>query len=50
MKKFKVTFWHSDGDVRETTIEAFNKERAIMRFSVNWHSDMIILNVVQIVK
>lgn len=45
MKKFKVTFIHTDGDTRNITIEAYNKERAILRFYVNWGNEMDVLNI-----
>jgi len=48
MKKFKITFLHTDGDIREITLEAFNEERAILRFYVNWSKDMKILNTTKI--
>ena len=47
MKKFKVNFIHTDGDNREIIIEAFNEERAKLRFGVNWGLDMKILNIKQ---
>ena len=45
MKKFKITFLHTDGDTRTITIEAFNEEKARLRFFVNWASDMKILSI-----
>ena len=45
MKTFEITFLHTDGDIRTLNIEAFNEERAIMRFYVNWSEDMKILTV-----
>ncbi len=48
MKKFKVLFLHTDGSNREIIIEAFNSERAALRFEVNWGVDMKILNLSQI--
>lgn len=45
MKKFNVTFLHTDGDTRIISIEAFNEERARLRFEVNWGADMKILKV-----
>ena len=45
MKKFKVEFLHTDGDNREIIIEAFNEERAKLRFECNWGLDMKILNI-----
>ena len=44
MKKFIITFLHTDGDTRDLPIEAFNEERARLRFWVNWGDDMKILN------
>ncbi len=46
MKNFKVTFKHIDGSIRTVSIQAFNKERAILRFEVNWGNDMKITDVV----
>jgi len=40
MKSFKVCFLHIDGSSREVLIEAFNEERARLRFEINWGSDM----------
>ena len=48
MKKFKVSFIHTDGTNREVEIEAFNKERAKLRFEVNWGEDMQITNIQKI--
>ena len=45
MKKFKIQFQHTDNSNREIIIEAFNEERAKLRFEVNWGSDMKILNI-----
>lgn len=45
MKKFKIQFLHTDNSNREIIIEAFNEERAKIRFEVNWGSDMRILNI-----
>jgi len=47
MKKFKITFLHTDGDIRNILIDAFNLERAVLRFEVNWGNDMKILNAVK---
>lgn len=46
MKAFKVTFRHTDKRVRQVQVEAFDKERAILKFKVNWGEEMVILNVV----
>lgn len=48
MKKYKVSLLHTDGSNREVIIEAFNEERAALRFEVNWGSDMKILNLSKI--
>lgn len=45
MKKFNVTFLHIDGTTRTVTIEAYNRERAALRFAVNWGADMEILTI-----
>lgn len=45
MKKFKIQFQHTDNSNREIIIEAFNEERAKLRFEINWGSDMKILNI-----
>ena len=45
MKEFSVTFLHTDGDTRTVEINAFNLERAKMRFEINWGADMKILKV-----
>ena len=46
MKNFTIFFLHTDGSNRKVTIEAFNKERAFLRFLVNWGSEMGVLNIV----
>lgn len=45
MKKFKVFFLHTDEGTREVIVEAFNEERAKLRFEVDWGSDMKILRI-----
>lgn len=45
MKTFEITFLHIDGDIRAIKIDAFNEERARLRFWVNWGDDMKILTV-----
>jgi|GEM_PF-3345618 len=47
MRKFKIIFLHTDGDTREIIIDAYNKERAVGRFKVNWGLDMKILSASQ---
>ena len=48
MNNFKIEFLHTDGTVRNINIESFDKERASMRFEVNWGVEMKILNITQI--
>ena len=45
MDRFKVEFLHTDGDIREVFIEAFDAERARGRFECNWGLDMKILSL-----
>ena len=48
MKKFQVSFIHIDGSNRNITIEAFNMERAELRFIINWGINMKILRIEKI--
>lgn len=48
MKKYNVTFLHINGSTRTVQIEALNIERAALRFTVNWGTDMEILKVTPI--
>lgn len=45
MKNFAITFLHTDGSTRKINIEAFDEERARLRFRVNWGHDMKIIRV-----
>lgn len=45
MKKFKIEFLHIDGDTREVIIEAYDIEKAKLRFEVNWGLEMKIKNI-----
>ena len=45
MKRFIVEFLHVDGDVRTIKIEAYDIERAKLRFIVNWGKEMKILKI-----
>ena len=45
MKIFIVEFLHVDGDVRTIKIEAYDIERAKLRFIVNWGKEMKILKI-----
>lgn len=45
MKKFEISFLHTDGSTRKIVIEAFDQERAECRFEVNWGTDMKILGI-----
>ena len=46
-KTFEIEFLHTDGDIRFINMQAYNEERARMRFYVNWDKEMKILNVKQ---
>lgn len=46
MKKFKVTFLHTDGDTRQTIVEAFNIVRARFRFELNWGRKIKIISII----
>lgn len=42
MKKFKFTFFHDvDNEIREIIIEAFDLDRAKVRFKINWNMEVI---------
>ena len=46
MKTFEITFLHTDGDIRKHKLQAFDLNRAELRFQVNWGDDMKILKIV----
>ena len=45
MKIFIIEFLHVEGDVRSIKIEAYDLERAKLRFIVNWGKEMKILKI-----
>ena len=45
MKIFIIEFLHVEGDVRSIKIEAYDIERAKLRFIVNWGKEMRILKI-----
>jgi len=47
MNNYEITFLHTDGTTRIVEIEAYNEERARMRFHVNWDKEMKIITVKQ---
>lgn len=47
MNTYEITFLHTDGTTRTVEIEAYNEERARMRFHVNWDKEMKIITVKQ---
>ena len=47
MNTYEIEFLHTDGTTRIISIEAFNEERARMRFYVNWDKEMKIINITQ---
>lgn len=47
-KKFKIKFRHISNEIRTHVIEAFNAERAKIRFEVNFGTDMKILEIKEI--
>ena len=47
MNTYEITFLHTDGTTRTVEIEAYNEERAKIRFHVNWDKEMQIINVKQ---
>ena len=47
MNNYNITFLHTDKTIRTVKIEAFNRERAELRFYVNWGNEMKIQNIEQ---
>ena len=49
MNTYEIKFSHTDGTIRTVKIEAYNEERARMRFHVNWDKEMKIIKVLILV-